>query len=153
MSRSVVPEILQRLEPWLDERSRQWSAQSGAARDRAPTLPMTPDGKVNVRGIVQALGLPIHHEQHFFRHLELRAAVNTVSETQGLKPIGARGSADDSATAGRLKLIEQRSSELDKLVSEQAATIEWQRKQIASLREQLRILEETGQPLRLGDLP
>ncbi len=148
MSRSVVPDILAKLEAWLDDRLRQWEEQQGL--DRAPTLPMTPDGKVNVRSIVATLGLPIHNEQHFYRHQELRSAVNAAAAAQGLKPIGARGSADEPAVANRLKQIEQQNSELGQLVAEQAATIEWQRSQITSLREQLRILEETGQTIRFG---
>ena len=106
----MVPDILVKLELWLDDRLREWEATPG--RDRAPTLPMTPDGKVNVRGIVTALGLPIHNEQHFYRHQELRSAVNAAAAAQGLKPVGARGSADERAVANRLKQIEQQNSEL-----------------------------------------
>ena len=148
MSRSVVPAILAKLEPFLVLRARDW--ELGERVD--PTLPCTPDGKVNVRGIVKLLGLPVQQEQHFFKKVEIRTLVNSVAEEQGLKPIGARGEQDDAdaVVLNRMKLDSRRNGELGKLVAEQAATIEWQRREIASLREHLRIVEETGQIVRLG---
>ncbi|MDV3251128.1 hypothetical protein DevBK_07295 [Devosia sp. BK] len=148
MSRSVVPDILSRLEPLLEDKVRAWEANGRAT----PSLPYTSDGKVNVRGLVKLLGLPVQQEQHFFKKAEIRSVVNAVAQEQGLKPIGARGDQDDvdAVVGNRMKLEARRHSELGKLVAEQAATIEWQRREIASLREQLRIVEETGQTVRLG---
>lgn len=148
MSKPIAPSILAKLEPWLAQRIEEW-----AARGRAePTLPVTPDGKVNVRGIVKAIGLPVHQEQHFFKNTEIRLAVNAVAEEQGVKPIGARNDLDDADTvvAARFRREAKRSSDLSKLVAEQAATIERQRAEIASLREALKIVEETGQIVRMG---
>lgn len=146
MTRSVVPQLLQKLEPYLEERAAAWE-EGGRF---APSLPTTSEGKVNVRGLVKALGLPVHQEQHFFKHPELRVLVNAVAEEQGLRPIGSRNEQDDvdAAVGARIKREAKRTSDLGKLVAEQAATIEWQRRQILSLREQLRIVEETGQIVR-----
>lgn len=148
MTKSVAPQILEILEPWLVGRISAWTANG----QLEPTLPSTPDGKVNVRGIVRALALPPHHDQHFFKHPEIRSAVNAVAEEQGLKPIGSRNEQEDAdkAVSDRIKRDAKASSDLGKLVAEQAATIEAQRREILSLREQLRIVEETGQIVRLG---
>lgn len=154
MTRSVVPGILEKLEPWLEERIRAWVDQPPVAR--APTLPATVDGKVNVRALVEALGLPGHQAQHFFRHPPLRAAVNAVATEQGLLPIGARADRDgsdqtmDDAALARLRRAEGRASDLAKMVAEQAATIARLRDELASLKEQRVLLEQTGQILRTG---
>ena len=47
-----------------------------------------------------------------------------------------------------MRRTEVRSGELSKTVAEQASVIEKQRRTIESLREQLRMFEETGQVLR-----
>ena len=151
MSRSIVPDILAALEPWLEARITDWKAQPEASR--RPTLPEA-KGKVNVRGIVEALDLPTTHAQHFFRHAALRAAVNAVAKEQGLLPIGAfadeETSEADKAVVARLKQAKTRNDDLSKAVAEQAATIESQRREIVALREQLRLLEQTGQVVRTG---
>ena len=140
--------ILAKLEPWLAQCIETFSSRG----DGEPTLPMTGDGKVNVRGIVKTLGLQVHQEQHFFKNAQIRLAVNAVAEEQGLKPIGSRNEVDeaDAVVAARIKREGKRSSDLSKLVAEQAATIEHQRREIAGLKEHLRIIEETGQIVRLG---
>lgn len=148
MTRSIAPEILAKLEPYLEGKAIAWDASARMV----PTLPSTVDAKVNVRGIVAELGLPVHNAQHFFKHPEIRSAVNAVAQHQGLKPIGARNEQQeaDAAVEARLKQAGKRSSDLAQLVAEQAATIEWQRREIASLREQLKVVEETGQIVRFG---
>ena len=140
------------MEPWLAGRIEAW--QSQVAADREPTLPSTRDGKVNVRGVAQALGLKPSQEQHFFRHAELRTALNAVAGEQGLKAIGSHAEADemDKVVAARLKQVQARSNDLSKVVAEQAATIERQRREIQGYRAQLGLLEEVGQTLRT-DLP
>jgi hypothetical protein len=146
MTRSVAPAILAKLEPYLEARATEW-VEGGRFET---TLPSTVDGKVNVRAIVKALGLPVQQEQHFFKNASIRSTVNAVAEEQGLKPIGYRNEQDDADAVvfARMKQVSKRSSDLGQLVAEQAATIEWQRREIASLREQLRIVEETGQMVR-----
>jgi hypothetical protein len=154
MSRSVLPDLLAALEPWLEARIQEWSAQPAGAR--VPSLPEA-KGKANVRGIVKALGLPASNAQHFFRSPELRSAVNAVALEQGLLPVGAFAENEDASEAdkaviARLKQAQTRNNDLGKAVAEQAATIERLRRENTGLREQLRMLEETGQVVRTGDL-
>jgi hypothetical protein len=100
--RSVVPSILEKLEPHLERLELVWSAQP--QDDRAPTLPLTPEGKVNVRQLVRDLGLRETLEQHFFRKPELAGPVNALAKVQGVKPIGSR-LLDDVADAGVRKRL------------------------------------------------
>ena len=148
MSKSILPELLEALERYLDERASTWLAQPDGRR--MPTLPATSDGKVNVRAVTLALGRPQSQEQHLFRRPELRAAINAVAIEQGLKPVGARIQAEDveKAVAARIRRTDMRSNELSKTVAEQASVIERQRRTIESMREQIRLFEETGQVLR-----
>ena len=148
MSRTVVPDILALLEPWLASRIEAWQAQDTDGREA--TLPATRDGKLNVRGVAREVGLRPSQEQHLFRHPELRTILNVIAAEQGLKPIGSKPEADelDKEVAGRLRQIQARSSDLAKVVAEQAATIERQRGEIRAYRAQLGLLEERGQVLR-----
>lgn len=149
---SIIPELKAKLEIWLDTRVAQWEAQP--AGSRAPTLPMTDDGKVNVRAVTLALGLRISQEQHFYKHAELTNAINAVAEAQGLKPIGSRTGtdADDKAVAARMNRMKGDRNDLARTLAEREALIERQRREIAALREQLHLLEETGMLLRTRDV-
>jgi uncharacterized coiled-coil protein SlyX len=147
MSESILPALLSDLELYLDRQAVAWQLQP--EHTRLPTLPSTSDGKVNVRAITLALGRPQSQEQHLFKRPALKSVVNAVAIEQGLKPIGSRLPEDlEKAIADRMRRTEQRSSEMSKLVAEQASVIEKQRRTIESLREQLRMFEETGQVLR-----
>ena len=150
MSKSILPELLEGLERYLDERASAWLAQLDGSR--SPTLPATPDGKVNVRAITLAIGRPQSQEQHLFRRPELKAAIDAVAIEQGLKPIGARNQPEDieKAVVARMRRTDMRSNELSKMVAEQASVIERQRRTIDSLREQISLFEETGQVLRIA---
>jgi hypothetical protein len=149
MSKSILPELLEALERYLDARASAWLAQPDGSR--SPTLPATPDGKVNVRAITLAIGRPQSQEQHLFRRPELKAAIDAVAIEQGLKPIGARNQPEDieKAVVARMRRTDMRSNELSKMVAEQASVIERQRRTIDSLREQISLFEETGQVLRI----
>lgn len=50
---SVIPGIKARLEEYLDQKEAEFLAGDGGS----PTLPVTPDGKVNVRAVAAAIGL------------------------------------------------------------------------------------------------
>ncbi len=98
--RAVVPEIMALLEPYLDARLDEFEAAGG----KAPTLPATADGKVNVMALVRELGLKPSDAQHFHRKRELFDAVNLVAESMNLAPIGSRALDDEAAQAVRSKL-------------------------------------------------
>ena len=148
--KSIIPEILAVLEPYLERMDTAWESQLEDRRQ--PTLPITSDGKVNVRQLVRELGLRETQEQHFFKHPELAALVNAVAVAQGVKPIGSRALDDvaDKVMADRLRRVQTQSSDLAKILAEREAVIERQRREILSLREQLRLLEEAGMVLRTG---
>jgi len=150
MSKSILPELLEALETYLEGKATAWATQ--IEDDRVPTLPSTPDGKVNVRAITAALRRPQSQEQHLFNKPELRTPINAVATEQGLKPIGARSRPEEleKEVAARMRRTDVRSGELSKMVAEQASVIERQRRTIESLREQVLMFEETGQILRTG---
>jgi hypothetical protein len=149
-ARSVVPSILKALDPYLEKVDREWSLQP--EDDRQPTLPVTVDGKVNVRQLVRNLGLSETLEQHFYRKPDLAGPVNALARVQGVKPIGSR-SLDDAVDAGvsrRMKRQSDEISDLRKMLAEREALVEVQRAEIASLRARLGLLEETGMIVRDG---
>lgn len=85
---SVIPVVRERLEQYLDERESQFLAQPEG--ERVPTLPSTPDGKVNVRAVAQAIELKQTQEKYLYEREELSSLINLMAEGQGLLPIGAR---------------------------------------------------------------
>jgi hypothetical protein len=148
---SVIPHILAVLEPYLEEAAQAYEAAGG----RAPTLPTTLDGKVNVRRLVQALTardprVRPSHEQHFYRSPEIKAALAAVVEQQGIKPIGARLEESPDAARNRIGRLSAETSELRQALAEREALVELLRAEVRSLREQLQMIEETGMPLRDG---
>jgi len=149
-NKSIVPELLPILEAFLDKRMAEWQAQP--AEKRAPNLPSTKDGKVNVRDLALELGLKRHQEQHFFKHADLRSVVNAAAEAQGLAQIGSRGEIDekDAALGKLIKKTTTDLSELQKVCAEQAATIEVLRRKLASWEEKFKLRDETGMIFRGG---
>lgn len=145
---SIVPEICAKLEPWLEARMAEWNAMPGD--DRRPTLPETPDGKINVRGVTQALGLRRTLEQHFFRHAELRTLLNAAAVAQQLLPVGSREqiAGEDEVVRERFATLANSADKLAKTLAEREATILKLRKENDALRAQLRLRSETGMTLR-----
>ncbi|MEY9416823.1 hypothetical protein ABIF69_003265 [Bradyrhizobium japonicum] len=152
MTKSLLPELLALLEPYLDGKAAAWLQQPEA--ERRPTLPALADEKVNVRGVAEESGIGVEREQHLFKRPELRSAIDAVALQQGLKKIGSRLESEEieKEVAKRMRLTQARANELGTLVAEQAATIETQRREIGTLREQLRAFEETGQIIRTGEV-
>lgn len=148
---SITPQIAAVLEPYLEELQAAWERGGRLT----PTLPVT-DGKVNVRQLVRALAalddkVVIHHEQHFYNKPELRSAVNAVAEQQGLELIGSRSPevAQDAARQ-RIGKLSGEASELRQAMAERESVIDALRRENASLRAQMAMLEETGMVVRFG---
>ncbi|MYN46769.1 hypothetical protein GTP23_17135 [Pseudoduganella sp. FT93W] len=99
---SVIPQVKERLETYLNECEAAYLQQPEGMRQ--PTLPSTPDGKINVRAVAQAIDLKTTQEKYLYERVELSQLVNLVAEGQGLLPIGARllQSAGDSAIKERM---------------------------------------------------
>jgi hypothetical protein len=149
-ARSVVPSILEMLDPYLERIEHDWSIQPEDGRQ--PTLPLTPDGKVNVRRLVRDAGLRETLEQHFYRKPELSGPVNALARAQGVKPIGSRA-LDDAVDAGVSRQMGRQAdeiSELRKALAEREALVEALRAKINSLEARLGLMEETGMVIRMG---
>nr|WP_287410220.1 hypothetical protein [Pseudodesulfovibrio sp.] len=148
MPKNITPEILAKLEPYLEQLDASWDAQSESLRQ--PTLPITPDGKVNVRAIAKAIGLRQSQEQHFYRKPELATPVNALCLVQGVKSIGSRVLADqsDKAAADRLARTTTEKNNLARVLAEKEAEIESLREENAMLLSRLAQIESTGTSLR-----
>lgn len=118
---SVIPGIKARLEAWLDQREAAYLAQPEALRQ--PTLPMTPDGKVNVRALAQAIDLKPTQEKYLFDREELTNLINCIAEGQGVLTIGSRVNQTEADKAVKQKLIQQakRSQEATQAATEAVA--------------------------------
>jgi len=146
-ARSIIPEILAKLEPYLELLDRQWESQAEGCR--TPSLPHD-KGHVNVRAITEALGLRQSQEQHFFKKRELALAINALAKVQGLRGINSRElqDAEDRTHAERMHKVVQHNTDLSRSLAEREAVIERQRREIEALRAQLALLEETGMAIR-----
>lgn len=99
---SVIPAVKERLEAYLENLEVAFQAQP--EDQRTATLPSTSDGKVNVRGVGQAINLKVSQEKYLYERVELSQLINLFAEGQGLLPIGSRlmQNADDKAIKERL---------------------------------------------------
>ncbi|MEX3990929.1 hypothetical protein AB4Y35_09125 [Paraburkholderia sp. EG286A] len=102
---SVIPQVLGRLEAYLNDREMEYLAQPDSSRQ--PTLPATPDGKVNVRAIAQAIDLKTTQEKYLYERAELTQIINMMAEGQGLLPIGSRLTQEAGDAALRQRMVRQ----------------------------------------------
>lgn len=100
---SVIPSVKATLEDYLERMQSAYLAQP--EDQRAPTLPATPDGKVNVRALAQAIDLKQTQEKYLYERQELTSLINLVAEGQGLAPIGSRLLVDAADKALKDKLV------------------------------------------------
>ena len=75
-----------------------------------PTLPVTPDGKVNVRALAEAIGLKQTQEKYLYERKELTDLINCIAEGQGVLTIGSRVNQTDADKAIKERLIRQAKS-------------------------------------------
>ncbi|HEY0835785.1 MAG TPA: hypothetical protein VGE72_17915 [Azospirillum sp.] len=150
MSATVVPEILAALEPYLEDKDRAWQAQPEGSRE--PTLPCKRENgvlSIHVGNLVKELGINPEWRQHFKKR-ELRAVVNAVCRTQGLKGIGEDGPVADADAAVKKVIVRQGADNkrLAEQLVEAQATILRQRQRIAELEGQLGLAQADGVLLR-----
>lgn len=150
---SIIPVILGALEPYLEEAQREFHDRGGLL----PTLPVTGEGKVNVRQIVRELmkrdpSIIESHEQHFYRKREIYTLVDSVAEDQGIGQIGSRVPGEEhDAARRRIGKLSGELSQLRQALAELAASNETLRRKLASVEESLALVEETGMIFRSGD--
>lgn len=146
---SKLPELEALVSERLSDLDEEFERQPPANRN--PTLPLTEDGKVNVRAFtVDVCGLPRSAEQHFFKKPTLAALVNAAAMRQGVNPIGSRMLSDvaDRGVRDRIARIKGERDDHARTLAEREAVIERLRRENASLRERLRLVEETGMLMR-----
>lgn len=105
---SVIPTVKAALEDYLERMQVAFLALP--EEQRAPTLPATADGKVNVRAVAQAIELKQTQEKYLFERQELTSLINLVAEGQGLLPIGSRLLVDASDKVLKERLVRQAQS-------------------------------------------
>lgn len=105
---SIIPTVKATLEDYLERMQVAFLAMP--EEQRAPTLPATPDGKVNVRALGQAIALKPTQEKYLYERQELTSLINLVAEGQGLMPIGSRLLVDASDKALKERLVLQAQS-------------------------------------------
>ncbi|WP_305825767.1 hypothetical protein [Massilia brevitalea] len=100
---SVIPAVKERLEAYLEKLEAVFQALP--EDQRTATLPSTSDGKVNVRGVAQAINLKVSQEKYLYERMELSQLINLVAEGQGLLPIGSRLTQDAGDKALKERLV------------------------------------------------
>lgn len=117
----VIPGIKARLEEYLDQKEAEYLAQGDL--NRQPTLPSTPDWKVNVRAVANAIDLTVNQEKYLYERKELTNLINCIAEGQGLSPIGSRlhQSASDKAIKARL-IMQAKSAQEDSQAAVEAVS-------------------------------
>lgn len=108
---SVIPGIKARLEAYLDQREAEYLALPEGSRQ--PTLPVTADGKVNVRALAQAIELKPTQEKYLYERKELCDLINCIAEGQGVLSIGSRVTQTEADKAIKQRLIQQAKSAQD----------------------------------------
>lgn len=102
---SVIPSVKAALEDYLER--MQVAFLSMPEAQRVPTLPVTSDGKVNVRALAKAIELKQTQEKYLYERQELTSLINLMAEGQGLMPIGSRLLVDASDKALKERLVRQ----------------------------------------------
>jgi hypothetical protein len=102
---SVIPKVISDLTEYLNRCQDTFDAQSEGSRK--PTIPQTPDGKVNVRSVAKAIGLTESQEKYLYERAELTQLINLVCEGQGVLPIGSRVTQSAADKALKERLVKQ----------------------------------------------
>jgi hypothetical protein len=122
---SVIPMVKAALEEYLERMQAAFLFMPEA--QRAPTLPATPDGKVNVRALAQAIDLKQTQEKYLYERQELTSLINLVAEGQGLAPIGSRllvDAADKALKDRMVRTAKSAKASAQAAVEAQSATAE-----------------------------
>ncbi len=102
---SVIPKVLSDLTEYLDRKQAEYAALP--EHGRLPTLPLTPDGKINVRAVAKEIGLKESQEKYLYERSELTDPINLICEGQGVLPIGSRLTQTAADMAIKERLVRQ----------------------------------------------
>lgn len=102
---SVIPKVLSDLTEYLDQLQDRYASQPEHAR--RPTLPLTPDGKINVRALARAIGLKESQEKYLYERPELTQLINLICDGQEVLLIGSRLSQTAADKAIKERLVRQ----------------------------------------------
>ncbi len=102
---SVIPKVTADLTEYLNRCQHTFDVQPEGLKK--PTLPVTSDGKVNVRAIAQAIGLTQNQEKYLYERAELTQLINIVCDGQEVLPIGSRVTQSAADKALKERLIKQ----------------------------------------------
>jgi hypothetical protein len=122
---SIIPTVKAALEDYLERMQAAYLANP--EEQRVPTLPSTPDGKVNVRAVAQAIDLKQTQEKYLYERQELTSLINLVAEGQGLAPIGARllvDAADKALKDRMVRTAQSAKANAQAAIEAQSATAE-----------------------------
>jgi hypothetical protein len=122
---SVIPSVKTALEDYLERMQAAYLAIP--EEQRVPTLPATPDGKVNVRAIREAIDLTQGQEKYLYERQELTSLINLFAEGQGLAPIGSRllvDAADKALKDRMVRTAQSAKASAQAAVEAQSATAE-----------------------------
>ena len=122
---SVIPTVKAALEIYLERMQAAYLVRP--EEQRVPTLPATPDGKVNVRALAQAIDLKQTQEKYLYERQELTSLINLVAEGQGLMPIGSRllvDAADKALKDRMVRTAQSAKASAQAAVEAQSATAE-----------------------------
>ncbi len=122
---SIIPTVKTALEDYLERMQAAFLAVP--EEQRVPTLPATPDGKVNVRALAHAIDLKQTQEKYLYERQELTSLINLVAEGQGLAPIGSRllvDAADKALKERMARTAQSAKASAQAAVEAQSATAE-----------------------------
>lgn len=154
---SIVPKLKEILEPYLDIKMAEWEAMPDA--QRLPTIPFTPDLKVNVRQLVRELKdrhewVKESHEQHFFNYEELAGLVNFFAKQQGLKLIGSRAlvDAEDDAALHKIQIQGRQNKRIGATLARALVQLARKTEECNQLKARLNFIQNNGTRFRDGDI-
>jgi len=145
---SVIPKVTADLTEYLNNCQTAFNALP--ERAKTSTLPVTPDGKVNVRAIAKAIGLTENQEKYLYERAELTQLINLVCEGQEVLPIGSRvtQSAADKALKERMVRQSKAAQDSSQAVVEASGALQAALDKVQELSAELEALRAQNTRLR-----
>jgi hypothetical protein len=145
---SVIPKVLSDLTEYLDQLQERYVGEP--EHGRRPTLPLTPEGKINVRAVAKAIGLKESQEKYLYERPELTQLINLICEGQGVLPIGSRLSqrVADKAIKERLERQARAATDASRDAAEAQGALQDMLERVSGMAAELEVLRAENQRLR-----